>query len=417
MKKTLMLVLVLLAGSALIFANGKSGSGSGGPQEVHLFHFKVSQVEQWDEIAQQYAEVNPNVKLVVETVGGAADWKTSLKTKFASGSGPDIFVVDGPAMAVTFREYLTDLSDQPWTANVVESASRPMTFDGKLMGMPFNLEGYGFIYNKEIFREAGITQTPRTVSELRRAAEKIKAIGVTPFGNGYSEWWVIGMHLMNVPFASQPDPDAFSAALDAGTATIPDNQIFQQFKELFDLTLEYGNENPLTTDHNAQMALFNSGQVAMVQQGNWKEVGIYEANPDAEIGLLSIPINNDPSVSDRIPVGVPFYWVINNRSDVQDQAKAFLNWMVSSDVGQHYLTDAFGYIPAYRNMGNDSLGGISADILKYAADGKTIPWSFTTWHDGMYDEFAAHTQQYAAGIISYEEMLNRMQASWTKLSK
>jgi raffinose/stachyose/melibiose transport system substrate-binding protein len=99
---------------------------------LQLFHFKVSQVEAWDQIVKEYAKVEPDVSLVVETVGGASDWVTALKTKFASGSGPDIFVVDGPALADTFSEYLTDLSNEPWVGHAVESAKSPMTFDGKI---------------------------------------------------------------------------------------------------------------------------------------------------------------------------------------------------------------------------------------------------------------------------------------------
>jgi raffinose/stachyose/melibiose transport system substrate-binding protein len=338
-----------------------------------------------------------------------------LKTKFASGKGPDIFVVDGPALAKTFQEYLTDLSHEPWVEHVVESARKPMTWDGKLMGMPMNLEGYGFIYNKTLFNKAGIEQKSVTFSELRTAAEKLKQAGIIPFGNAYSEWWVIGMHLMNIPFALQEDPEALLTALDEGTTTIPDNPIFRDFQKLFDLTIQYSNPNSLTTDHNAQMALFNMGEVAMVQQGNWKEVGIYEANPDAEVGLLPFAITDEPSSSDRLPVGVPFYWIINNQSEYVEEAKTFLNWLVSSDTGKHYITEEFGYIPAYDNIHSDSLGGLSRDILEYASQGKTIPWVFTKWHDGMYNEFAEHTQAYVAGKIDYQQMLNNMQKSWDKL--
>lgn len=416
MKRVLLIAVIAVLVSFAVFANGQDEQ-SAAVKDLNLFHFKVSQVEQWEDLSEIYKEIEPGVALKVETVGGAADWSTALKTKFASGSGPDIFIVDGPALARTFSEYLTDLSDQPWVNHVLESAKRPMIFDGKLMGMPFNIEGYGFIYNKEIFRKAGVQEVPKTIDELRQAAEKIQGIGVTPFGNAYSEWWVIGMHLMNVPFASQSDPEAFSMALDSGEATIVDNEIFKSFKDLFDLTIQYGNKNSLTTDHNAQMALFNTGQVAMVQQGNWKEVGIYEANPNAEVGIIPIPINNDPIISDRVPVGVPFYWVINNQSEMQEEAKQFLNWMVSSDTGKQYLTDEFGYIPAYDNISSNLLGGISNDLLAYAGEGKTIPWSFTAWHDGMYNEFAEHTQKYVAGKITYNEMLAAMQASWVKLAK
>ncbi|MCG3057046.1 extracellular solute-binding protein, partial [Escherichia coli] len=68
----------------------------------------------------------------------------------------------------------------------------PMTIDGKVYGQPMNLEGYGFTYNKELFKKAGIKEVPQTLDELEAAAKKLKAAGITPFSIGYGEWWVLG---------------------------------------------------------------------------------------------------------------------------------------------------------------------------------------------------------------------------------
>ena len=82
-----------------------------------------------------------------------------------------------------------------------------------------NIEGYGYIYNKKLFEKAGITETPKTLSELEAAAKKLKAKGITAFSNGYAEWWVLGIHNMNVGLAQQPDIDKFINDLLAGKAT------------------------------------------------------------------------------------------------------------------------------------------------------------------------------------------------------
>ena len=49
--------------------------------------------------------------------------------------------------------------------------------------------------------------------------------------------------------AQQDDPDAFIQALNDNKAKFEDNEQFQQFLKLFDLTIKYGNKNPLTTDY------------------------------------------------------------------------------------------------------------------------------------------------------------------------
>jgi raffinose/stachyose/melibiose transport system substrate-binding protein len=283
--------------------------------------------------------------------------------------------------------------------------------------MPINLEGYGYIYNKAYFRDAGITQVPRTFSELRDAAEKLQAAGYTPFGTGYGEWWVVGLHLMNVPFAMQDDPQGFLDGLMAGTETMAGNPRFEELKNIMDLNVEFGERNPLTTANNEQTTLFTSGEVAMMQQGNWKEIVITDADPDMEVGVFPIPLNDNMEMSNRLPIGVPFYFVVNNSSPVRDQeaAKEFLNWNVSSDEGKMWITERFGYIPAYGDIEPVGLGGISADLLNAAAEDRAVPWMFGQFPDGMPQEFAANMQAYVGGQKTWDEVLEEVDAQWQRL--
>ena len=47
----------------------------------------------------------------------------------------------------------------------------------------------------------------------------------------------------------------------------------------------------------------------MMQQGNWTQVQIDGINPDLNLGMLPMPITNEPN--DKLFVGVPNYWVVN----------------------------------------------------------------------------------------------------------
>ena len=171
-----------------------------------MFQFKVEIAEQLAKLIEEYEKLHPNINIELETVGGGADYGAALKAKFNSGDKPDIFNNGGFSELDLWIEHLEDLTDEPWVANLVDAAKPPMTKDGRLYGMPVNLEGYGYIYNKELFAKAGITETPKTLDELRAAAQKLKDAGITPFINGYAEWWVLGNHFINIPFAQQKDP-------------------------------------------------------------------------------------------------------------------------------------------------------------------------------------------------------------------
>ena len=417
MKK--MLVLAILSCFMLLFVgcNSNSSSSDGEKEEVtlNIYQFKVEIAEDLQKLADEYTALHPHVKFNIQTVGGGADYGAALRAQFASGNAPDIFNNGGYTEAEVWLEHLEDLSDQPWVENVFDSAKEPMTIDGKIYGQPLNLEGYGFIYNKDLFEQAGITELPKTLNELEAVAQKLEAANITPFSVGYGEWWVLGIHLLNIPFAHQDDPDAFIAGLSDGSAKFEGNQKFNEFMDLFDLTIKYGNNNPLTTDYNTQVTQFASGQTAMMQQGNWTNNMIYEINPDINIGFLPIPINNDAAAMDKLAVGVPNNWAVNKNSEVKDEAKAFLNWMVSSDIGKDYIVNKFAFIPAFDNISADGLGALAEDIISYSNADKTLSWNWFKYPDGVANEFGSTMQGYVAGQLTRDQMLADLQAAWDNL--
>lgn len=425
-KRMLALPVVLLIAAGFVFASGHQESStstaepsaSGKKVELHLFQFKPYLAQQYKDFAQVFEKQYPNVTVTVQTVGGSTQWQTILKSQFAAGQGPDIFPVEGVSEYNLWKEYIADLSGQPWIKNAVSFALKGLNINGKQMGMPVNLEGYGYIYNKDIFKKVGITQLPRTFDQLKADAQKIKADGITPFATGYATWWVLGLHLINVPFAQQPDPQAFIQQLNAGTTTMAQNKLFQDLKNVIDLNVKYGEKDPLTTDHNKQVQLFANDQVAMIQQGDWKVLPILKANPKMNMGLLPIPLNNNPSM-DRMPVGVPFYFVVNKTApqDVQTAAKEFLNYLVSSPIGQTYITKKFGFIPAFKNISPEGLSGVGKDILAYASKDKTIPWVFGEFPDGFANQASNNMQAYIAGQQNWATTLGNLDSAWQKLKK
>jgi raffinose/stachyose/melibiose transport system substrate-binding protein len=419
---SMLLVLGILAGctsnNKSESASGNSDSGSGGDGDVvtlNLFQFKVEIADQLQAMINEFEKEHPNIKVKLESVGGGADYGAALKAKFASGEEPDIFNNGGFKELELWKEHLADLSGEPWAEHVLPIGKAPMTdADGKLYGMPVNLEGYGFVYNKDLFEKAGIKETPKTLSELKDAVKKLDAAGIKAFSAGYGEWWVIGQHLLNIPFAQQDDPTAFIDGLYDGSTSIVGNEQFKQFKDVIDTEIKYANGNPLTTDYNTQVTLFASGETAILQQGNWTENMITEINPEINMGILPIPLN-DEADSDVLPIGVPNNWVLNKNSENLEEAKLFLDWMVSSETGKRFITEEFAFIPAFDNIEASGLGDLGQEILTYSKEEKTIPWTWFRWPDGANKEFAATIQEYAAGKIDYDTALEKFQKTWDSM--
>lgn len=419
MKKILLLPLTLLFGLATVLSGcgNQNTEDAGGTKTIHIYQYKVEISDALAKLKVEYEKTHPGVKLDIQSVGGGSDYAASLKAKFASGDEPDIFSNGGYEEMNLWFEYMEDLSDQPWVSDLVDGAKESISRDGHIYGQPIGLEGYGFIYNKDIFDKVGIKELPTTLEELQAVCEKLKAAGYIPFSNAFQEWWVLGNHNSNIPFAHQKDPVQFLQQLDAGTAQIPGNEKFTDWLNLVDLMVKYGNSNPLTTDYNTQVTLFANGKAAMMQQGNWTQVQIDGIKPNMNIGLMPIPINNDKQENDRLFVSVPNNWVVNKNSPVKAEAKEFLNWLVTSDTGKHYITDEFKFIPAFKSIPttDKQLGPIGSDIVKYNEAGKTLQWVFPRFATGLTKDYGSTIQAYIAGELTRDEMLEQMQAEWVNL--
>ncbi|GBF78448.1 hypothetical protein PA598K_07093 [Paenibacillus sp. 598K] len=398
--------------------SSNGGGNAGGEQKtVTLFQFKTEIVEGLNELKVEFEKEYPNIKLDIQTVGGGADYDAALKTKFASGDAPDIFSNNGYAKLDMWEERLEDLSDQPWVGDLVPLAAEAITKDSKVYGLPLNLEGFGYIYNKDIFEQVGIASPPRTYSELEAAAKKIQEAGITPFANAYQEWWLVGSQGISNAFANQDDTDAFIAGLNDGTASIAGNEHFKNWAKLMQLTLDYGNRNPLTTDYNTAVSMFANGEAAMTQNGNWAQAMIDGITPDMNIGFLPMALSDDVERSGKVTIGVPVNLVVNKDSDAKEEAKTFLNWLVTSDIGKEYIVKKFMFIPPLTTIQStpEDMGALAADLQSYIDRGEIFAHNAGKFPDGVAQEFGSVIQEFLAGRVDADKWAENMQAAWDKL--
>ncbi|MEK5479365.1 extracellular solute-binding protein [Paenibacillus sp. FSL R5-0407] len=431
-KRSMVILSVLLVMSMLLAAcggknnannaaNGNSGNSgkSGAVKTVKVFQFKTEIVEGLNELKVEFEKEYPNIKLDIQTVGGGADYAAALKTKFASGDAPDIFSNGGFAELDMWQDKIEDLSDQAWVKDLVPLAAEPMTKDGKVYGMPMNLEGIGYVYNKDLFAKAGITETPKTITELEEAAKKLQAAGITPFGNAYQEWWLLGNQGISTAFARQDNVDEFIKGMNEGTQTIVGNQQFKDWSNLLNLTVKYGQKNPLTTDANTHLALFANSEIGMMQEGNWAQTLIDNITPGMNIGMFPMPIDDNAEKNDKLTVGIPANLVVNKDSASKEEAKIFLNWLVTSDMGKEYIVKKWKFIPALTTIpaSAEDIGMLGADVKKYVDENKVYGLQSSKFPDGVTQEFASAIQELIAGKTDVNGWMTNMQAAWDKLKK
>lgn len=394
-------------------SNKAAGNASGGKVTIKLMQFKVEITDKVKAMADEYMKQNPNVIIEAQVT---KDYETLLKTRFASGDEPDVFMTKAYTDIADWSDKLADLSNEPWMSKVSPSAVQGMTVGGKKLGFPIAFEGYGFIYNKDLFAKAGIDKVPTTLTELKQVNEKLKAANIPSYAEGYKEWWILGQHLFNLPFAYEKDPVATIDKINKGQAKVSDVAAMNGFFDVLDATLKYGKgAESVGVSYDNQVADFSSGKTAMMQQGVWTIDSIVKINPNIKMGMFAIPLTDNASDT-KMPVGVPGYYVINKNSKNLEESKKFLNWI--HDNGQKYLVDSFKLIPAFTDLKTTpDLGPLAEDLSAYVAKNQTIPWAHTLWPSGTNQEFAKPLQAYVGGQMKKEQALAEVQNIWNARKK
>lgn len=401
--------------------------------EVDIFQFKVEIAKELENAAALYMAAHPNVKVNIQTVGGGDDYGAALKAKFQSGSEPDIYNVGGPQDIEDWMGKLEDLTAEPWVDLALDGILSGATVDNKVYALPFNIEGYGFVYNKAIFIDAGIdAMAIKDFASLEDAVKmldkKIKSGDLEEkyplleavFDLPAKETWVTGLHASNAAISQE-----LTSSLDAFAAKEFEFKYNAAYKALIDIQADYspsfkkkGNLNAVdyATQVDEGIAL---ERVAIIQQGNWVYGGVNEIDEKvaANLGFLPFPVKGVEENS--IPVGVPMHWAVNSNSSEADKAasKDFLNWLYTSDEGKDYVVNKFFFIPPLKGYeGFEPKDPLGQDITRFANEGRTMSWVFMGYPTGWGMEvLGTEIQKYLAGDIAWEEVVETSVAKWAEL--
>lgn len=425
LKKLLSLTLAgALAMGTLAACGSKTEekADSGSKVVLDVFQFKVEFKDAFEKLAKEYEASHDGVKINITTVGGGENYGASLKSKFASGGEPAIFNVGGPQDVKDWNSKLADLSDTKASKEALEGTLDAVTKDGKILGLPFNQEGYGILYNKEVFKKAGID--PASINSFVKLEEAVKTIDSKKKELGLEsvmafpakETWVTGLHLSSPFFAAEFDGD-INKAFEAKTIDFKYNE---GMKKLLDLQNTYSIQPTVSLDYSRQVEeLFSTGKVAMIQQGNWVYGSIEGIDPEFaanNVGILPMPVEGYKE--DSIPVGIPMYWAVNNNKDeaTVKASKEFIDWLYTSEEGKKAVLEDFKFIPAYKGYDTSKISDpISKEIYQYAKDGKTINWVFMGYpSDWGMNKLGADIQQYVSGKLTWEDLVKNAKTTWAE---
>ena len=372
MKKNKVIALTLIAtmitGLCLTGCGAKGAAAKGGGK-ITIFQSKTEIMTDLNQLAKDYqAETGVEVE-VWETTGDS--YYSDLKTGLSTQAGATLFSLQPGAESREMADYLADLSDLSFVKKIGSGMADEI--DGKVVGIPYTVEGFGLVYNKDKVDASKITTTADLISYLE-SSDAENALGLS------QEDYFLIAHILNAPFAVQQDPDGYLQSVLNGEVRMNDSKAFQEFAQIME-AIRANCKNPVDITYDNNCGDFATGKTAMIHQGNWCTGMFTDYDVTFDMSLAPVPVEGNKKLS----VSVPIAWYVNTDASEEDQklAKDFLEWLYTSETGKSYMMDKFNFIPVVEGMENNNLDPINQAVSEAVISGNTIPWVMSDWPEGI----------------------------------
>lgn len=335
-------------------AGNTSQGGSAGSGKVTLTYWSWGESDipgynKWlsAEVAD-YEKAHPNITINVvpqntDTLTGA------FQSAAQTNSGPDIATLWAtiPVLTQAWGGYIAPISDYVSKSELSHWLNTSEnTYDGKVWAMPVYLIGVPLVYNKDLFKKAGLDPNtpPTTWTQLMADAAKLKAAGITPFGDGnkdgyYGAWMfsVLGKQNLNSV------KDLQSAI--AGSTSVTSPQITGWYSTFADMVNKgYVNNDVSSLDLNNGWKLFPEGKAAM----SWTTDGnavtwLKQMGGDAHVGVMKTPVFGSEQLATAYDATQSSSVFITSWSKHKQQAADFLVFLHSKQSMDNFYTTTGGF--------------------------------------------------------------------------
>ncbi|WP_254445426.1 MULTISPECIES: ABC transporter substrate-binding protein [unclassified Anabaena] len=286
---------------------------------------------------QQHSDIQVNSIFA----GGLDQQLPKVLTSVVGNSSPDILYFY-PQLTGQFVELgavvpLDDWFDQlPVKSEVIPNALDELKLDDHLWSIPLYTSNIGIFYRPDLFKKAGITETPKTWAEFRQVAKKLtidkngdkqpEQYGIVlPLGKG--EWTVFSWF-----------PFLLSAEGELISNNLPDlnNPKAISALELWENLIKDGSAALSPPERGYEEDAFLTGRAAMQITGPWT----YITKSQVDFGVFPIPANITPATV----IGAGNLYVMKTTSEKEKAALKFLEFVLSAEFQTEWSIGT-GFLP------------------------------------------------------------------------
>lgn len=299
---------------------------------IKFIHHKTDRAEDgtMDKMVAEFNKDFPGIKVEMEAI---TDYAEDSLLRLSTGDWGDVMFI--PAVDKS------DLSGFFMPFDSLENLSKELNFvdawefEGQCYGIPYMANAQGVLYNKKVFKDAGIDKLPTTPTEflddLKLIKEKTDAI---PLYTNYAAGWTMGAWDAYIGIVTNGDNtymnQKFVHTADPFKDPGDDTGIYNLYRILFDAVAnDLIEDDYTTTDWEGCKGMLNRGEIGTMVLGSWAYAQMQEAGDTPEnVGYMPFPMT--VGGKQYVSAGGDYNYCINAKASDENKLASliFVKWMV-----------------------------------------------------------------------------------------
>jgi multiple sugar transport system substrate-binding protein len=296
------------------------------------------------------------VKIEATTLEWGTPFYAKVQTSAAVGEAPDVMTYHASRLPLAVKQgVVQEITADDWKAmgvtkdDYAAATWDAVTVDGKQYAVPFDTHPIVLYYNKDILKKAGLLTDdgkPKGMESRQAFTDTLKALkaaGVKfPLGSVTAD----GNFMFRTVYSLMGQQDG--ELMTDGEFLVGDNA--KKLENALAVLQEWTKEGLQSTytDYPATVALFTSGEAAMMINGVWEVPTMTDLKKDGKLfewGAVELPVifNHPSTYADSHTFAIP----ANKGKDMTPEKRAAVLEVISWMEKNSLFWATAGHIPAY----------------------------------------------------------------------
>ncbi|WAH35262.1 extracellular solute-binding protein [Alicyclobacillus dauci] len=400
-------VTVVLAAGVLVTGCGNTSAGgsqsnssasnASGKASITIWDIQTGQSQQVvknmsQAFNQSHSSIQSNVQFFEND-----PYKQKIQISMGAHNPPDIFVGWGGGVLKSYIDAgdVYDLtsalnSDSSWSNRFLPSVMKPVTFNGKVYGIPNdNVQPVMLFYNKQLFKQYNLTP-PKTWDDLLNDVKVLKSHNITPISLGGKDQWP---DLMYEEYLVDRvgGPTVFNNVV-TGKANAWSDPAFMKANTMIQQLVNAGafeqGFSSVSSNQGEDAALLYTGKAAMELMGSWGFATVLSDDKSfieqGNLGFATFPTVSGGQGDPNDIVGNPSnYYSISNDSKNKSADVTFLkDAVLSSQNVKDWIS--IGDVPPVQGIESQLKQATYGDYLSFTYDMvKNAPNFQASWDQAL----------------------------------